>query len=497
MAHRVARTLLSLLCVFAITCLSANATSISIPYLFSPNTLIQSSQVNANFSTVASVVNGNLDNANIVAGANINPSKLNLTTPYLNLATTSTALGFGVGQTGDTIARSGIYANGSMQMGSGSAATDIGLRRSAANTIQLYIPNGAGTATFDFNGGNLTNITIVAPTWTGTAAGDTLTLTTPLGTASGGTGSATSSALTVFGGPNTVGASAAANSFKSYDSALIFGGASNTRTLPTTGTLTGEYWHSGNWVQTGSITCNRCRWHVSGTVTINNTLTVGTELAGGPGNLASSTTGFNGMGLGGGYGGLSAAGGGGGHGGAGGAGGVNSLVSKGGATYPLESLLAGSGGGGGANNGLGFAGGDGGGSFYLEATGNILFTAAAAMTATGGTGSGSGANSIACGGGGSGGGIMIRSLGTVTTTALGSITATGGAGGTGAGAAAVLGGGGGGGGIIDICGSTVTNNGTVTAAGGSGGAGSGAAGTAGSAGTVTVNQFVELVRTAN
>lgn len=483
----------------ALTPPNAYATSISIPYIFSPNTLIQSSQVNANFSTIASVVNGNLDNTNIIAGANINPSKLNLTTTYLNLLAATTTLGFGVGQTGDTVARGGIFGDGSYQFGVGGAsATDIGWKRSAANTIQLFIPNGGGTPILNMNSGNITNVTLVAPTWTGAASGGSLTLTTPLVVGSGGVGSTTSNALTVFGGSPVVGAASQANAFNSYDSSLIFGGASGTRTLPTTGTLTGEYWHNGNWTQTGAITCNRCRWHVFGTVTINNTLTVNTELAGGPANSTAANSGFVGMGLGGGYGGItSSAGGGGGHGGAGGAGGINSGISVGGSTYPLETLLAGSGGGGGSTSGGGFAGGAGGGSFYLEATGNILFTAGVAMTATGGTGSGSGANSIACGGGGSGGGIMIRSLGNVTTTAAGTITATGGAGGTGAGAAAVLGGGGGGGGIIDISGSSVTNNGTVTAGAGAGGAGSGQAGSNGSAGTVTINQFVQLVRTAN
>ena len=144
-----------ILCLwFAIN--AACATSVVIPYTFQPGTTIQSGQVNANFTAIAATVNGNLDSSNLSAGANIKPSQLNLTLPYLNTAASSSTLGFGVGQLGDTIARGGIYGDGSYQLGAGGgSATDIGWTRSGASTMALYIPGG-GTPTLNLNGYMLT-----------------------------------------------------------------------------------------------------------------------------------------------------------------------------------------------------------------------------------------------------------------------------------------------------------------------------------------------------
>ena len=50
---------------------------ISKPYTFVPNTVIHSSQVNSDFDTLYTLVNGNLNNANIVAGASISSTKIN------------------------------------------------------------------------------------------------------------------------------------------------------------------------------------------------------------------------------------------------------------------------------------------------------------------------------------------------------------------------------------------------------------------------------------
>jgi hypothetical protein len=49
---------------------------ISNPYTFVPNTLIQSAQVNADFSTIYNDYNGNITNANIAPGAAIDPAKI-------------------------------------------------------------------------------------------------------------------------------------------------------------------------------------------------------------------------------------------------------------------------------------------------------------------------------------------------------------------------------------------------------------------------------------
>jgi hypothetical protein len=342
--------------------------------------------------------------------------------------------------------------------------------------------------------GNITSTgTIASGTWQGTA----------IGTPYGGTGTgASQNALTIFGGPNTAGASSAAPAFTSYDSGLIFGGA-GIRQLPTTGTITGEYWHLGNWTQTGAITSNRARIHISGTMTINNTWTVATEISGASANQGYNggvfTSGNNGGGLGPGQNNcgfnstLGYGGGGGGHGGAGGGGGSTTITSfaptNGGSSYPLESLLSGSSGASGStfDENAGGAGGNGGGSLYVECTGNINCTAACAMTANGGAGAIGGTNSCS-GGGGSGGAIQMRSFGTITLTAGGSMTATGGAGGSAPSGGA--GGGGGGGGIIDLSGTSITAGFTPTASGGSGT-------NNGSTGIVNLNSYLQNVRTSN
>jgi hypothetical protein len=329
-------------------------------------------------------------------------------------------------------------------------------------------------------------------------------------TTQGGTGTGSSqNALVQFGGPNSPTALAAAPAFNSYDSAAIFGGASGLRSLPTTGTITGEYWHNGNWTQTGAITSNGARIHLTGTMTINAAWTVATEISGGRASLGGSSVatapGGNGGGLGAGMGGNSSTSGalggsGAGHGGLGGVGGVgitNASVGNGGCTYPLTSLLTGSSGGAGASglSTIGGAGGAGGGSLYLEVTGAISCTTSCAMTATGGAGT-AGASGVGCGGGGSGGGIQMRSFGTITIALGASITAAGGNGPNAVGSTGAAGGGGGGG-IIDLSGSTVTNNGTVSASAGTGGTGGAVAAANGGAGIVNLNSFVQNVRSSN
>jgi hypothetical protein len=137
--------------------------SITIPYTFTPNTTIVAAQVNANFSTIASVVNGNLDNSNLSAGASISLSKLNLTQSLLNLQSTGTTLAIGAGQVGDTVERVGMLGNGQLVFGAGSAnPIDVGFTRTGAGVLQLN--NGStGTATFDMNGGTIINTAAPLP----------------------------------------------------------------------------------------------------------------------------------------------------------------------------------------------------------------------------------------------------------------------------------------------------------------------------------------------
>lgn len=315
--------------------------------------------------------------------------------------------------------------------------------------------------------------------------------------------------------------STATNWVSGNNNAANFGASANWRPCPTSGTITGDYFTTGNWTQTGPITSNQARLFFSGNVTINNAWTINTEIPGGKGIATAGVSG-SGAWLGGGGGAytdsssLISGGGGGGHGGVGGAGsvtqagvsGVAIAASNGGAVYPLNSLLAGSGGGGGSASGpLGGVGGDGGsggGSLYIETPGTIHLTSSAAMTADGGAGVSQTAGNSTGGGGGSGGGIEFRSLSAITIDASATVYARGGVGGNGAttGSFGGRGGGGGGGGIIDMAGnSSSVNNGTLGVGGASGGTAadtsSGGNGFAGSTGVVVFSTTVKGKRTVN
>ena len=251
----------------------------------------------------------------------------------------------------------------------------------------------------------------------------------------------------------------------------------NWRAAPTSGVLTGTYITKGAWVQTGPITCNRCRLFFANSVTFNDTITV---TAGVEGNAAPPAAALlsnysgggstaTGRGPGGGFGwvvstaGGSAPSSGGGNGGAGGAGANNGFGQlPGGIAYPSEVFFAGS--SAGAAVGAGTSG-NGGGGLYIESLGNISITSAAVIAANGG-------NSVTNGGGGSGGTIKINCWKNITEAAGATITATGGNGTTG--------GGGGGGGRIEFAalGSAPTIGTAPTAAGGTS-AGGGASGSAG------------------
>lgn len=182
-----------LLAALILSSSAAHSTSITIPYTFVPNTTIVSAQVNANFSIIASVVNGNIDNSNIAAGANISLSKLNNTQSIIFLESSSGVIGVGVGQTGDTVARVGMYSDGSLRYGPGSATVaDVGLSRSNTNTIQLN--NGTlntGTGYLDMTYGIVYNAPLNA------IPGGRLYMTTSLPYADH------AAATTIFYGPAT------------------------------------------------------------------------------------------------------------------------------------------------------------------------------------------------------------------------------------------------------------------------------------------------------
>lgn len=286
------------------------------------------------------------------------------------------------------------------------------------------------------------------------------------------------------------------------------GATQNLRPLPTSGSASGEYYTAGPWVQTGALNLNQCRLFFGGAATFNNTVTVATEMAGGlagTGDGTKSSPGQNGAGLGGGEGGEQdyAGGGGGGHGGAGGSAtqlptdGI--LGGYGGAAYPLNTFLTGSGGGGGTGAALSNgAGGAGGGALYIEAVGNVTFASGTNLTLNGGNGLGTSLNESGAGAGGSGGGLQVRSMGTVTVASGATVAANGGGGGT---ISASIGavGGGGGGGIIDLTGTAATNSGTITVTGGAPGASGGDVepAAAGSVGVINLNSTVLSRRAPN
>lgn len=115
----------------------AQADTITVPNTFSAGTSAQASQVNANFTAVTTVVNGNLDNSNIKAAAGIVPSKLSLISEYMNLQSTNNR-GFSAGVTGDTVPRVALNSRGSLDFGPGSStAMDLALIRGDSNTLKL------------------------------------------------------------------------------------------------------------------------------------------------------------------------------------------------------------------------------------------------------------------------------------------------------------------------------------------------------------------------
>ncbi len=223
--------------------------------------------------------------------------------------------------------------------------------------------------------------------------------------------------------------------------ALTFGDYTNARPMPTSGTLTGVYKTSGNWVQTGPITSNGVRGYFGGSVTFNDTVTCATGVEAnsggqGPYGICAINSGAGGS-----------------HGGLGGT--YPGYPGPPGA-YPYRwQPLPGCGGSPMPPSGGGVIG-SGGGSFYVEANGPISLTSFANISVRGADGS-------TGGGAGAGGGADFRSMGTISIASGAIINANGGnntIGGAG---------GGGGGGVVNLQSaksSGVSNSGTVTASGG-------------------------------
>ncbi len=261
-------------------------------------------------------------------------------------------------------------------------------------------------------------------------------------------------------------------------SGMPFGGNGG-RQLPTSGALSGYYYHSGNWTSTGTLTAAPgTKIKVAGNISLGHTLTLLPGITGGVGCVDGKSAPAPGGGPGGGYALLTGsdrmAGGGGGNGGRGGNGGSSTagVYAPGGKAYSIDEYFMGSSGGGGSSASTkdGGDGGDAGGSLYVECSGT--FTSTVNIAGSGGNGADGETNDGAGGAGGSGGTIEIRAGVDINITG-GSITLDGGDGGSGGGTGGGHGGkgpGGGGGNCRLWAGNAVTGGGNVSVLGGSKGA---------------------------
>ena len=111
------------------------AGNINIPYIFTSGTIIDPSQMNANFSAITAVVNGSIDNSNISASANIALSKLAQTAQlFIRMATGNNTISSGI--TGDAQPRITFDSDGKLKFGAGGAsATDCTITRTGAAAL--------------------------------------------------------------------------------------------------------------------------------------------------------------------------------------------------------------------------------------------------------------------------------------------------------------------------------------------------------------------------
>lgn len=141
--------------LIAITTSAGFAGIVTDPHTSVPGATILSSDLNARFSTLYALVNGQLDNANLKVGAAINPTKLDLTKEFPILRPLAADRGVSVGVSGDTQARTAIRGDGSVTWGpGGSTVFDTILKRTGVGA--LSIRNAADSGNADLTVGNLT-----------------------------------------------------------------------------------------------------------------------------------------------------------------------------------------------------------------------------------------------------------------------------------------------------------------------------------------------------
>lgn len=277
-------------------------------------------------------------------------------------------------------------------------------------------------------------------------------------------------------------------------------GGNGSRQIPTSGSISGDYYHDGDWTATGVLNiASGTRFFVRNASTFDFSTfshVISTRPnSGGKGRPASGNNGAmiglgSGPGVAGSGGGLAvsvvAGPGGAGFGGRGGRGGSYSdHYMPGGATYSPREFFGGTGG----NSGMHYSstataavdGGNAGGSFYLEVKLNPGGTCTLGnLNANGGAGVNAPDTNYSGSAGASGGCIVARIRGTAVLPAGRTISVNGGAGGSvGSGGTANAAGGGGGAGVIDIEATSWTNSGTLQANGGAAGSGGSYTATAG------------------
>lgn len=463
------KLLSAIILVMLLSVLPAAADTLTIPNSFTDGTTASATQVNANFTAISTVVNGNIDNNNVKSSAAIALSKLDLTTELFVLRAAANR-NISAGVTGDTVPRIGLASSGYLFFGPGSGtATDLMLKRTDANT--LAVRNIADSADKNLTVGALTasgNVAGVNGTFSGPVAGTTATFsgaaqataltltTTPLPYTSGGTGLATAATGTVLVGNGTgytaVGPGSSGQVLKSNGTTLSMGAVG--------GSFGGD--GSAGAVTKGAVT-ETTQLQLNATTFSQTVSTTWAPLSGTIVN-ATSTCAFNGT-TNVGYGCL---------------GGLGATQA---AAYPSRGSGPGGGsrgvntgesGGGGSNAGDGGRAGSSFANTYTEKTKSYP------MCRLGGSGGGGGGYASSAGGdGGKGGGVLIAcAVGAMTVGASGTINADGEAG-----AAGGTGGGGGAGGDVSLNSQTsIANSGSILCRGGNGGNGSSAAGGATGAG---------------